>query len=62
MGPAPMTMCRHLFPGWGLPQLHTSSPIYLVELFVIDELEEFRRGVELVGRPDQRRQCDNFGS
>eukprot|EP00959_Pyramimonas_sp_CCMP1952_P204587 4277805-Pyramimonas_sp.AAC.1 len=32
----------------------------VVELFVFDELEEFRRGVEPVGRPDQKGQCDNF--
>eukprot|EP00959_Pyramimonas_sp_CCMP1952_P394703 8269810-Pyramimonas_sp.AAC.1 len=35
---------------------------YLVELTIIDELEELWRGVELVGRPDQKRQCDDFGS
>ncbi len=28
----------------------------------VDELEEFRGGVELVGRPDQKRRCDNFWS
>eukprot|EP00959_Pyramimonas_sp_CCMP1952_P271770 5682571-Pyramimonas_sp.AAC.1 len=32
----------------------------LVELFGKDELEEFRRGVELVGRRDQNGQCGNF--
>ncbi len=32
---------------------------YLVELFGIDELEEFRRGVELVTRPGQKGQSDN---
>eukprot|EP00959_Pyramimonas_sp_CCMP1952_P030811 645956-Pyramimonas_sp.AAC.1 len=35
---------------------------YLVELFGIDELEKFRREVQLVGRPDLKRQCDDFGS
>eukprot|EP00959_Pyramimonas_sp_CCMP1952_P294022 6149607-Pyramimonas_sp.AAC.1 len=34
--------------------------LYLVELFGIAELEEFRRGVELAGRPGQKRQSDNF--
>eukprot|EP00959_Pyramimonas_sp_CCMP1952_P180317 3770645-Pyramimonas_sp.AAC.1 len=34
--------------------------MYLVELFVIDELEEFWRGVELVGRPGENGQSDNF--
>eukprot|EP00959_Pyramimonas_sp_CCMP1952_P171037 3573972-Pyramimonas_sp.AAC.1 len=33
---------------------------YLVELFGIDELEEFRRRVELVGKPDQKGQIDNL--
>eukprot|EP00959_Pyramimonas_sp_CCMP1952_P098508 2059379-Pyramimonas_sp.AAC.1 len=33
-----------------------------VELFVIDELEEFRRGVELVGRPDVKRQGGDLAS
>eukprot|EP00959_Pyramimonas_sp_CCMP1952_P364321 7629194-Pyramimonas_sp.AAC.1 len=36
--------------------------LYLVELFGIDELEEFRRGVELASRPDQNGQCDHLGS
>eukprot|EP00959_Pyramimonas_sp_CCMP1952_P142621 2986136-Pyramimonas_sp.AAC.1 len=31
-----------------------------VPSFGIDELEEFRRGVELVGRPGQKGQCGNF--
>eukprot|EP00959_Pyramimonas_sp_CCMP1952_P118357 2474886-Pyramimonas_sp.AAC.1 len=35
---------------------------YFVEVFGIDELEEYRRGVELVGGPDKKRQYDNFGS
>ena len=35
--------------------------IYLVELLVEPELEEFGRRVELVGRPDQKRQCGNLG-
>ena len=34
--------------------------LFGIELFGIDELEEFRRGVELVGRPGQKRQSDNF--
>eukprot|EP00959_Pyramimonas_sp_CCMP1952_P065794 1373773-Pyramimonas_sp.AAC.1 len=34
---------------------------YLGELFGIDELEEFRRGLELVGRPDQNGQCEDLG-
>ena len=36
--------------------------LYLVELLVSPELEEFGRRVELVGRPDQKRQCGNLGS
>eukprot|EP00959_Pyramimonas_sp_CCMP1952_P280497 5863291-Pyramimonas_sp.AAC.1 len=35
----------HTFRGLAQPILQ-----YLVELFVVDELEEFRRGVELVPR------------
>ena len=38
------------------------SDLYLVELLVEPELEEFGRRVELVGRPDQKRQCVNLGS
>ena len=38
------------------------STKYLVELLVSPELEEFGRRVELVGRPDQKRGCDDLGS
>eukprot|EP00959_Pyramimonas_sp_CCMP1952_P356653 7468765-Pyramimonas_sp.AAC.1 len=37
-----------------------ANSTYLIELFSIDELEEFRRGVQLVGRPGQRGQCVNL--
>eukprot|EP00959_Pyramimonas_sp_CCMP1952_P455819 9472167-Pyramimonas_sp.AAC.1 len=40
---------------------HLEQP-YLVELFVIDELEQFWRGVEPVGQTDQKRQSGNFRS
>ncbi len=36
--------------------------MYLVELFSIDELEEFRRGVGLVGPPGPGGQSDSFWS
>eukprot|EP00959_Pyramimonas_sp_CCMP1952_P330377 6917647-Pyramimonas_sp.AAC.1 len=40
----------------------THGSVYLVELFGVDELEEFGRGVQLVGRPGPDGQCANFGS
>eukprot|EP00959_Pyramimonas_sp_CCMP1952_P455842 9472204-Pyramimonas_sp.AAC.1 len=35
---------------------------YLVELFGIDELEEVRRGVQLVGQPGPGGKCGDMGS
>eukprot|EP00959_Pyramimonas_sp_CCMP1952_P192336 4021778-Pyramimonas_sp.AAC.1 len=55
-GLPPVPVCPSLSGFWTLPSVIT----YLVELFGIVELEEFRRGVKLVGRPDQKGQCGNF--
>ena len=54
--------CQELYEVPGGVQVDGSppAPVYLVELFVIDELEEFRRGMELVGRADEKGQSDNF--